>query len=131
MLLNILAMAQLDTKQVLAQPWDQAWESLHLGFQSEEPEGKKYVLSHLLPPSPPHSELHCYKAGAPFMSPASSCKQLCCCSQPSYPKVSVAAKGIIFCLSSSKMLLQRSCKINIVLSKTVCVKQGQFIQKYP
>lgn len=85
-----LAMAQLDTVHVLAQPWDQAWESLSLGFQSEESEWKKYILSHFFPPSPPHSELHCCKAGAPFKSPTSSCKQICCPSQPRYPKVSVS-----------------------------------------
>lgn len=113
-------MAQLDTMHVLAQPWDQAWVSLNLRVKSQS-EKKNNFFSHLLPLSPPHSKLHCYKAGAPFMSPTSSCKQICCPSQPRYLS---AAKGIIFCLSSPKMLLQQSCKTNIVLSKMVCVKQG-------
>lgn len=64
-----LAMAQLDTMHVLAQPWDQLWESLNLGFQNEESEWKKFILFHLLPPSPIPFRAALLQNGCPFHVP--------------------------------------------------------------
>lgn len=81
-----LAMAQLVTMHVLAQ----LRERLNLGFQSEESEWKKYVLSHLLPPSPTPLRAALLQSWCPLVSPTSSCEEICCPSQPRYPKVSVS-----------------------------------------